>query len=250
MLSDGNGSACQSSWSFVGFCRDIELTLLLMTRFSQLYMSIFLCMENMGTEWLTLCSIRCHCCKLTPDFKDIEDSTKPFPLSYLCCKAALPPTLGLLLPSMGAIRSVSISTSLLMILFEINCCSSRYYLQTDDRTSQLSHHSLLDLNGDWLQIWFVGTALCDILIATSTMYILKKKKTYFHSTSTLITKLVRVSVETGLICAACAILEVILFLAFTNDTFYMPMCASLSKLYSNSLLAVCPSTFGPLALVD
>ena len=64
MLSDGNGSACQSSWSFVSFHHGIELTLLLMTRFSQLYMPVFLCMENMGTERLTPCPSHCHCCKL------------------------------------------------------------------------------------------------------------------------------------------------------------------------------------------
>lgn len=52
------------------------------------------------------------------------------------------------------------------------------------------------------------------------------------------TKLIRVTVETGLICAACALLELIMFVAFADDTFYMPMCLLLSKLYSNSLLAV------------
>lgn len=70
------------------------------------------------------------------------------------------------------------------------------------------------------------------------MYFLKTKKTYFRATTTLVTRLVRVSVETGLICATCAILDVVLFLAYTNNTYYMPMCLSLSKLYSNSLLAV------------
>ena len=88
------------------------------------------------------------------------------------------------------------------------------------------------------QIWFVSSAACDLLIAISTFYFLKRKKTYFKPTETTITRVIRVTVETGLICAACAILELVMFLAFANDTFYMPLCLSLSKLYSNSLLAV------------
>ncbi|KAJ3482695.1 hypothetical protein NLI96_g6805 [Meripilus lineatus] len=87
-------------------------------------------------------------------------------------------------------------------------------------------------------IWFVSTAVCDFVIAISTFYYLKKKKTYFRPTETMMTKLIRVTVETGLICAACALLELIMFVAFADDTFYMPMCLLLSKLYSNSLLAV------------
>ncbi|KAJ3479639.1 hypothetical protein NLI96_g8912 [Meripilus lineatus] len=87
-------------------------------------------------------------------------------------------------------------------------------------------------------IWFVTSAACDLLIAVSTFYFLKRKKAHFKPTETTITRIIRVTVETGLICAACAILELAMFLAFANNTFYMPLCLSLSKLYSNSLLAV------------
>ena len=90
-----------------------------------------------------------------------------------------------------------------------------------------------------LQIWLGGTALCDIIIAASMLYYLHKTKTSFKRTATLLSRVVSVTVETGLICATFAILALVFFVTFKEITYHLTPSITLSKLYSNSLLAVC-----------
>ncbi|KAH8079081.1 hypothetical protein BXZ70DRAFT_1050981 [Cristinia sonorae] len=87
-------------------------------------------------------------------------------------------------------------------------------------------------------VWLGGTALCDIIIAASMMYYLHKSKTGFKQTGALLSKFIRVTVETGLICATFAILDLAFFLAFKNNNYHLAPSIALSKLYSNSLMAV------------
>ncbi|KAI0794952.1 hypothetical protein C8Q75DRAFT_517786 [Abortiporus biennis] len=87
-------------------------------------------------------------------------------------------------------------------------------------------------------IWLGSTAVCDITIAFSMLYYLQRPNTSVKSTSTLLSKIIRVTVETGLICAAFALADLILFLNFRYNNLHLPFCSSLGKLYSNSLLAV------------
>ncbi|KAF8514946.1 hypothetical protein BU17DRAFT_94035 [Hysterangium stoloniferum] len=84
--------------------------------------------------------------------------------------------------------------------------------------------------------WLGGAALCDVIIAISMIYYLLKSRTGFHKTDMLLTRLVRVTVETGLICATFAILDLVLFLSFENNNYHLAPSIALSKLYTNSLL--------------
>lgn len=76
-------------------------------------------------------------------------------------------------------------------------------------------------------------AISSLPLAWYTTYVGSKR-----TTTTLLTKIVRVSVETGLICAMVAILDLSIFLSYPHNNFHVPLCMCLSKLYSNSLLAV------------
>ncbi|KAH8079095.1 hypothetical protein BXZ70DRAFT_1012681 [Cristinia sonorae] len=87
-------------------------------------------------------------------------------------------------------------------------------------------------------IWLGGTAACDIIIAASMMYYLSKAKTGFERTAALLTRFIRITVETGLICATFAILDLALFISFKENNYHLAPSIALSKLYSNSLLAV------------
>ncbi|KAK7689666.1 hypothetical protein QCA50_007461 [Cerrena zonata] len=87
-------------------------------------------------------------------------------------------------------------------------------------------------------IWLGGTALCDVIIAASMIFYLHKSKTGFYMTSTLLTRFIRLTVETGLTCATFAILDLALFLAFQENNYHLAPSIALSKLYSNSLLVV------------
>ncbi|KAF4571674.1 hypothetical protein EYR36_009017 [Pleurotus pulmonarius] len=87
-------------------------------------------------------------------------------------------------------------------------------------------------------VWLGGTALCDVLIAGSMLYYLNISRTGFRQTNVLLSKIIRVIVETGLICATFAVLDLALFLAFQSNNFHLAPSIALSKLYSNSLLVV------------
>ncbi|TCD64861.1 hypothetical protein EIP91_003565 [Steccherinum ochraceum] len=89
-------------------------------------------------------------------------------------------------------------------------------------------------------IWFCTTAFCDILIALSMSYYLYRAKQHsaVRKTNAMLTRLIKFTVETGLITAAFALLEAILYVAANETLFYALFMGICPKLYSNSLLAL------------
>lgn len=88
------------------------------------------------------------------------------------------------------------------------------------------------------QVWLGGTALCDVILAGSMIYYLHKSQTGFRATTTLLSKFIRITIETGLTCATFAVLDLALFLAFENNNYHLAPSIALSKIYANSLLVV------------
>lgn len=78
----------------------------------------------------------------------------------------------------------------------------------------------------------------DIVICLCMIYYLHKSNTGFRQTSTLLTKFIRLTVETGLVCAAFAILDLSFYVRWQENNFHLAPSVPLSKLYSNSLLVV------------
>ncbi|TFK32051.1 hypothetical protein BDQ12DRAFT_635431, partial [Crucibulum laeve] len=99
--------------------------------------------------------------------------------------------------------------------------------------SNVQHHTY-----KLTSIWLGGTALGDGIIAVSMIYYLTRSRTGFQSTNLLITRIIRITVETGLICATFAILDLSFFLAFQDNNYHLAASVPLSKLYANSLLVV------------
>ncbi|KAK0236500.1 hypothetical protein EDD85DRAFT_1011338 [Armillaria nabsnona] len=88
-------------------------------------------------------------------------------------------------------------------------------------------------------IWCGASALCDILIAICmTRYLMRGSNTGFRRTRTLITKLIRLIIETGTMTAVVSLLTVILFLVFPRQTFYMAPALLTPKLYTNTIYMV------------
>jgi len=87
-------------------------------------------------------------------------------------------------------------------------------------------------------VWLGGTALCDVLITGTMIYFLRRSRTGFKATTNILDKFTRVTVETGFVCAAFALLDLAFFLAFQSNNYHLAPNLPLSKLYSNSLLAV------------
>ncbi|PBK78958.1 hypothetical protein ARMGADRAFT_1093617, partial [Armillaria gallica] len=80
-------------------------------------------------------------------------------------------------------------------------------------------------------IWCGSSALCDIVIATCMTYYLTCNNTGFRRTQVLITKLIRLTIETGSLTAVVALVIFILFFAFPHQAFYGTPALIISKLY-------------------
>ncbi|KAJ7432136.1 hypothetical protein B0H11DRAFT_2297835 [Mycena galericulata] len=92
-------------------------------------------------------------------------------------------------------------------------------------------------------IWLGGSALIDVTIAVSMIYYaslfsLAKKDTGFRQTHALVSKLIRLTIETGSSTALVAILVIVVFFAAPGKGYYVTPITYMSGLYSNTMLAV------------
>ncbi|KDR82133.1 hypothetical protein GALMADRAFT_44609, partial [Galerina marginata CBS 339.88] len=85
-------------------------------------------------------------------------------------------------------------------------------------------------------IWEGGSAACDVLIAASMTYYLKRRDTGIKQTQVLLTKIIRLTIETGSLTAAIAILTLILTFLPGQPTYYQTSVSVLGKVYSNSMM--------------
>ncbi|KAK0486510.1 hypothetical protein IW261DRAFT_1455870 [Armillaria novae-zelandiae] len=84
-----------------------------------------------------------------------------------------------------------------------------------------------------------AAALCDIIIAICMTYYLMRSNTGVRSrTQMLVTKLIRLIVETGSVTAVVALLSFVLFLVFPHQTFYGTPTLIVAKLYANNVYMV------------
>jgi len=85
----------------------------------------------------------------------------------------------------------------------------------------------------------IADAVCDILIATTTVVILVKtmRLSQFRKTRSTIKRLIRLSVETGLITASFAIVELVLWQAEKFSSYHYILGLVLGRLYSNAMMA-------------
>ncbi|KLO12207.1 hypothetical protein SCHPADRAFT_941394 [Schizopora paradoxa] len=87
-------------------------------------------------------------------------------------------------------------------------------------------------------VWLAGSAICDLIIAFGMTFILLRKDTKLPTTHALITKLVRIIVETGCLTAISATTQMALFIIIRDKPYFACLALALAKLYSNSLLAI------------
>ncbi|KLO12206.1 hypothetical protein SCHPADRAFT_941393 [Schizopora paradoxa] len=87
-------------------------------------------------------------------------------------------------------------------------------------------------------VWLAGSAICDLIIASAMTFTLMQKDTGLPATHALITKLVRIIVETGCLTAITTTVTLALFISVPDKAYYPCLTMVLAKLYSNSLLAI------------
>ncbi|KAK0236478.1 hypothetical protein EDD85DRAFT_954346 [Armillaria nabsnona] len=95
-----------------------------------------------------------------------------------------------------------------------------------------------------------ATALCDILIAICMTYYassfslsLMRSTTNFRRTRMLVTKIIRLTIETGSVTAVAALLDVVLFMVVPYQTSFLAPALLVPKLYANSIYMVLNSRF-------
>ncbi|KDR71273.1 hypothetical protein GALMADRAFT_159495 [Galerina marginata CBS 339.88] len=86
-------------------------------------------------------------------------------------------------------------------------------------------------------IWGGGSAACDVLIAASMTYYLKRRDPGFGQTHVLLTRIIRLTIETGSATAAVAILSVILVFLPGHPNYYLTSVIVAGKMYAISMMA-------------
>ncbi|KAF8148052.1 hypothetical protein B0H34DRAFT_273504 [Crassisporium funariophilum] len=89
-------------------------------------------------------------------------------------------------------------------------------------------------------IWGGGTFLCDAAIAIFMTYYLVRgrSRSGFRQTRVLVTKIIRLTIETGTITAAIALINFTLALLPGHPPYWEAVAAILGKVYSNSMMVV------------
>ncbi|KAK0234839.1 hypothetical protein EDD85DRAFT_95216 [Armillaria nabsnona] len=90
-------------------------------------------------------------------------------------------------------------------------------------------------------IWLGARALCDTAIALGMTYLSRRAQTGLKSNRILLSRLIRLTIETGTATAAIAAIDMALFLACPNNNYHTIPANCLVKMYSNTVLAVCNS---------
>lgn len=75
--------------------------------------------------------------------------------------------------------------------------------------------------------------MCDVLIATSMVVLLLRagSRTTFKSTSSVVNKMITLTIETGAITAFASIVEMILLLSLKETNLHFTVCIMLTKMY-------------------
>ncbi|OSD07502.1 hypothetical protein PYCCODRAFT_1463746 [Trametes coccinea BRFM310] len=92
-------------------------------------------------------------------------------------------------------------------------------------------------------VWLAFSAVADCAITIALVGHLRKHKTGFAATDDIVNRIIRLTVQTGLITALCAVVDLVLFLA-TPSGLHLVFNLPLSKLYTNSLMSSLNSRAG------
>ncbi|KAF9473920.1 hypothetical protein BDN70DRAFT_885376 [Pholiota conissans] len=86
-------------------------------------------------------------------------------------------------------------------------------------------------------VWFLAASIADVMITAVLVLTLSKRKTGFVATDDAISKIIRMTVQTGLLTALFAIGDVVFFMSLPHTALNFLWDLALSKLYANCLLS-------------
>ncbi|KIJ25806.1 hypothetical protein M422DRAFT_785402 [Sphaerobolus stellatus SS14] len=85
-------------------------------------------------------------------------------------------------------------------------------------------------------VWLIGTAVADTMIAICLSYLLLTASAGSKRSTTVVQRIVRLTVETNSVSAGAAIISIILYFALPAKSYFICPTFFLGKLYSNALL--------------
>jgi len=86
-------------------------------------------------------------------------------------------------------------------------------------------------------VWFAAGACADLLITATLYFSLSRRRTGFTSTDQIINRIIRLTLQTGLLTLMLALSETVTFIASPRTTSNFAIDFPLSKLYTNALLS-------------
>ncbi|KAF9000864.1 hypothetical protein BDQ17DRAFT_1359107 [Cyathus striatus] len=86
-------------------------------------------------------------------------------------------------------------------------------------------------------LWFLAACISDIMITVVLVVTLSKRRTGFETTDDAISKIIRMTVQTGMLTALFAVGDVVFFMTLPHTALNFLWDLALSKLYSNCLLS-------------
>ncbi|KAG9311992.1 hypothetical protein JVU11DRAFT_7263 [Chiua virens] len=113
---------------------------------------------------------------------------------------------------------------------------SALLISIDFQYSQFHH------NDSALIVWLASAAVADTLITASLVHSLLRKRTGFAATDDVINRIIRLTIQTGMMTAIFAIMDVTLFTLGKTWNFIWDI--PLSKLYSNTILSTLNARHG------
>ncbi|KDQ16552.1 hypothetical protein BOTBODRAFT_30879 [Botryobasidium botryosum FD-172 SS1] len=102
--------------------------------------------------------------------------------------------------------------------------------------AQVQKLSLVPSIPIFITTWLSVTAVIDLGIATVLVWSLLRVKSTFHKTETVVTKLIRLTLETGSLTAIIAVLNLILYLALPGFAWHLIPQLIMGKLYGMCVL--------------
>ncbi|KAK0459352.1 uncharacterized protein EV420DRAFT_1642317 [Desarmillaria tabescens] len=128
------------------------------------------------------------------------------------------------------VTCVSLTSSVAAIITGVYSFEAGNIIKLNNRKTSIALHRF----GAVLPLYH----LCDIVIAICMTYHLMRGNTGLRQTQILVTKLIRLDIETGSVTAVVPLLNLILFFAFPHQTFYGTPALIMPKLYANTVYMV------------
>ncbi|KAJ7090957.1 hypothetical protein C8R43DRAFT_1050199 [Mycena crocata] len=135
------------------------------------------------------------------------------------------------------VRTLTGSNILPAVIFLFALTAAGGGLATSVRVPAAKHFSNIPHLFRSAEIWLIAESITDLMIAASLSIALNRSKTGFPLTDTVVDKIIRMTVQTGMITALFSILDMVSFLTVTNATLNFMWNIPISKLYSNALLS-------------